>query len=79
MNIISVEWKQKGPGKEGGWEAAFPGVEGFEGPSRRTWVCVGSGMGMGRGQRRLRPSARQVHHLTFTWLWVANKRSLGKG
>lgn len=34
---------------------------------------------MGRGQWRLGPSAPQVHHLIFIWLWVSNKRSLGKG
>lgn len=48
MNIISVEWRQKGLRKERGWEAAFPGAEGFEGPSRRSWVCAW-GQGWERG------------------------------
>lgn len=52
MNIISVEWRQKGLRKERGWEAAFPGAEGFEGPSCRSWVCAwGQGWERGGGSR----------------------------
>lgn len=40
MDLISLEWRQKGPRKEGGWEVVFPGVEGFEGALHHTWVSV---------------------------------------
>lgn len=40
MDLISLEWRQKGPKKEGGWEVLFPGVEGFEGALHHTWLSA---------------------------------------
>lgn len=69
MNIVSVEWRRKSSRKEGGWEVAFPGAEGFEGPSCRPWVCEW-GQGWVRGG--MGPSVPQVRHLTFKSLWASN-------
>lgn len=72
MNIISVEWRQKGLRKERGWEAAFPGAEGFEGPWRRSWGCVWCRDGNGEGAAAAGSVGLQVRHLIFTWFWVSN-------